>query len=48
MSVFISQIIPRPTYSLGVHTFVLYMCLYFCFANKIIYTMYLDFFNQIF
>ena len=27
----------------GIHKFVLYICLYFCFANEIIYTIFLDF-----
>ena len=27
---------------LGVHKFVVYFCLYFCFANKFIYTTFLD------
>ena len=30
---------PQP----GIHTFILYICLYFCFANEIIYTIFLDF-----
>ena len=25
-----------------IHPFVLYVCVYFCFANKIIYTIFLD------
>ena len=37
-----SQFIPPPTSPLNIHTFVLYICLYFCFVNKIIYT---DFFS---
>ena len=31
-----------PPFPLGIHTFVLYVCLYFYFANKIIYTIFLD------
>ena len=42
MSISISQFIPLPASSLGVHIFVLYICVYFCFANKIIYTAFLD------
>ena len=32
---------PTP-FPLGIHTFVLYVCLCFCFGNKIIYTNFLD------
>ena len=42
MSVPISHFLPVPS-PLGVHMFVLYICLYFCFANEIIYTIFLDF-----
>ena len=32
-----------PSFPLGIHTFFsLRLCLYFCFANKIIYTIFLD------
>ena len=41
MSVSVSQFFPF--FPSGVHTFVLLcLCLYFCFANKIIYTIFLD------
>ena len=34
---------PPPTLPLGIHIFVVYVsCLYFCFANKIIYTIFLN------
>ena len=41
-SVPISQFIPPPPSPHGVHMFVLCVCLYVCFANKIIYTTFLD------
>ena len=37
MSIPISQFIPSPSFPLGIHMFVLYICVYFCFVNKIIY-----------
>ena len=34
---------PTPTtFPLGIHPFVLYICLYFCFANRFICTIFLD------
>ena len=43
MSVSNSQFIPAPFLPFGIHTFVLYICnIYFCFANKMIYTIFLD------
>ena len=34
---------PTPSYPLGIHKFVsLHLCLYFCFAYKFIYTIFLD------
>ena len=39
MSIPISQSIPPPLFPFGIHTFILY----FCFANKITYTILLDF-----
>ena len=32
----------QPSYPLGIHMFVLYVCLYFCFVNKNICTIFLD------
>ena len=40
MSVPISPFLPPTPFPLGIHTFVLYVCLYFCFANKVIYTIF--------
>ena len=37
----VSQFRPL-TFPLGIHTFVLCLCLYFCFANNIIYIIFLD------
>ena len=37
MSIPSSPFIP-PSFTLDIHTFALYTCLYFCFVNKIIYT----------
>ena len=35
---------PTPTtFPLGIHPFVLYICLYFCFVNTIIYTNFFRF-----
>ena len=34
MSTTISQFIPPLLFLLGVHTFVFYICVYFCFANR--------------
>ena len=45
MSVRISQFIPPPRSLLsllGVNTFVLYICVYFCLANQFICTIFLD------
>ena len=45
MSIPISQFIPPSPTSLsplGVHTFVLYICLYFCLANSFFCTIFLD------
>ena len=45
MSIPISQFIPPPPPSLsplGVHTFVLYICVYFCLANWFISTIFLN------
>jgi len=41
-SIPISQFIPPLFSLLGLHTFVLYLCLYFCFANRFICTIFLD------
>ena len=34
--------LPPPASTLGVHTFILCACVYFCFANRFIYTIFLD------
>ena len=41
MSVLISQSIPHPPLPLGIHKCSLHLCLYFCFANKLICTIFL-------
>ena len=41
MSIPISQFMPPTSSPLGVHVYSLHLCLYFCFANKIIYTIFL-------
>ena len=40
MSIPISQFIPPPLSVLSAHMFVLYICVYFCFVNKIIYAIF--------
>ena len=42
MSVPISQFIPASLYPLGVHVFLLYVCISFCFVNKFICIIFLD------
>ena len=43
MSVLISQFIPLSLSLLSVHTFVLYICVSFCFENRFICVIFLDF-----
>ena len=38
----ISQFLPFTPFPLGIHTFVLYVYISICFANKVIYTIFLD------
>ena len=38
----VSHFILPPLSPLSVHTFILYVCVYFCFANRFIYTIFLD------
>ena len=42
MSIPSSQFLPPPAFPLVNHIFVLCLCPYFCFANRIIYTIFLD------
>ena len=42
MLILFPQFIPSPLSPVGVPMFVLYLCAYFCFDNKIIYTVFLD------
>ena len=42
MSILISPIHSHLSYPFGFHTFVLYVCLYFCLANQFIYTIFLE------
>ena len=42
MSIPIFQFLPPPPSPLGIHIFLFYICLYFCFANKFICIIFLD------
>ena len=42
MSIPISQFMPPLFFPLDSHIFILYVCLHFCFANRIIYNIFLD------